>query len=173
MARTPISGAHHRLPSLSTGTPHTGYAHPTMSFGMARGSPGGPLQPSAWNNTTLLRSAMGREGVTPPCFSSQLGHGAEVGAGRHVDMQRDTQAAHWRFHWRDRSCCLSVTLFAGSAGRLRGLRNSTRYPSVIVLQGKRWSHCEHAVLLPMPSSSWILPRRAVTSPITPPAARRR
>lgn len=80
---------------------------------------------------------MGREGVTSPCFSSQLGHGAEAGAGRHVNTQKGTQAAHWGFHWRDGSCCLSVTLFMGSAGRLTGLRNSTRYPNVIVLQGKR------------------------------------
>lgn len=96
-----------------------------------------------------------------------LGQGAEAGASRHAYAQRSTQAAHQGFHWRDGSCHLFVTLFMGSAGRLAGLRNSTRYPNAIVLQGKRWSHCEHAVLLPKPSGSWIHPSRAVNSLVTP------
>lgn len=80
-------------------------------------------------------------------------------------QQRDTQAAHWGFHW-EAAAYLWHCLW-GWLEDLTGLRNSTRYPNAIILQGKCLSGCEHAVLIPRPSSSWIHPGRAVNSLITP------
>lgn len=137
-----------------------------MGFGNAGALQKELIQRPVWDKAALPRmSAVGREGVVSPCSSSQQDQRAEVQRNRHAYMQRCTQAAHQGFHWRDRSCCLSVACLWGraTAGRLKGLKNSTQYPNTIVLWGKCQSHCEHTVLCQAAFGS-ILGRQWTPSP---------